>query len=565
MQTADLGVIAVVDATQPDIEPRPPLSLRPAQIAQIIDSLADDPLRLRRLLARLAADRPDLAIPDAARLEEDLTEALRRARSVAPRAGPMAERRYRTLELLIVEHLTTEEAADAQFVSRRSVYRYRQEGTVELTNALEALWGERYAAGRGGTVAGTTGSEAIPRPRLVVGRDRDVQRGLALLDQQRLLVVGGPAGVGKTVVGAAVARHLAATRPVMWHRFRPALGDTIGGLLYAIGQRLAHLGVDALSTFLRQASPTSSWEMVAQGIAAHSIQDNRVALFFDDADVIVTNDAVVSLILSLHSDCPDALITLMARERLPLGIDAQRLELTGLDPDEVRVFLSAQGLLDLPEGAVATLADETGGNPQLLHLASGALLHGELDVMRLREKLLDVPDIQAFFFDQIYRHLSDAQRLVLSAASLMREPATVSFLAAALEDLAPSIPATIAELARRFLLSANVDGLRLHSSVRQFASRTLSPSESALLHRHLAQAYADLARSDEACHHWIEAGEADEARRALLAAATGATGQARHRVAPLVERLHAMGLGDDPDVARLAASLAEPREGRPRR
>jgi len=520
----------------------------------------DDPVRLRRRLAQMAGALPTLCVPDAGQLEEDLREVLRRLASSSPR-NPSVARRRRALEVMVSGAASVDAAAATLHMSVRSFYRYRREALDELALALTTLWRERVeiaavpvAARRGEEIP----PEGIPRPRVFVGRDADLRAALALLRRDRLLVIGGPAGIGKTAFGAALAQEEALLSPVLWHRFRVGLTDTAGGVLFAIGQRLSQLGTDALVTFLRQTSALTAWQPVALSLATHALQEHRMTLVFDDGDAVAGNVEVCGLLATLFAECPGCRVAVMARERMPLLQEASRFELAGLDAASVRAFLKAEGLGELPEAALLRLIEETGGGPHLVHLAAGAILHGKLDPARLEEELMDVPDVRAFFFDHIYRNLSQGEQVVLGATALMRQPASASFLTSVLEGLTPSIPSTLADLGRRFLLTETTGGLRLHSSVREFARRILPPGETAELHRHLARGHARGGRFDEACHHWIEAGELEEARHALLANPTDLQPHVQARLLSLVERLRANGLQDS-ELDRFAAELGATR------
>lgn len=520
-------------------------------LLRLLDSL-DDPVRLRRLLGQLARRAPNLALPGPEQLEADLSEALRLARGSVRRLGALADQRFRALELLVIERLDPVQAAQALHVSTRTLYRHRAAGAAEMARVLEEIWSQRPA--RRPPASGTP-AEAIPQPRVFVGREADVQRALAALSETRLLVIGGPAGVGKTALGAALARHLAASRPVLWHRFRIGLSDSVPGLLVAAGTRLAELGATALATFLRESTSASAWEMLAQSLAAHGIEEHRLALLFDDADLISENQAVLGLLSSIHADAPSCQIALIARERLPFLRDAAYLELSGLDEDAVRAYLEHSSVRNLPVRTIHALFSLSGGNPQVLHLAAGAILLGQLDVSTLEERLLDVPDVRRFFFDQIYRTLTESEQAVLSAVSLVREPASATFLAGALESVSPSVPATLAELGRRFLLSANVEGLRLHTTVREFAQRMLTPARQAQLHRHIAAAYEREGGYEEACYHWMQAGDVAGARLAVLSIRITGQPEQQTRLNDLVRRLHAVGMEEDPEVAQFINTL----------
>jgi hypothetical protein len=557
-----LGVTRSRTADDDPAHATPPSGLTAEHAGDLVDDL-DDPYRLRRTLARIARDHPDLDVPAIEHAADDLTEALRRSRAATRRPSPAAERRYRILELLIVERYRPDQAARAEHVSERTYYRDRQTALAELAYQLDDMWRARAAEGEAEVavagVAEPAGQESIPHPRTFLGRDAELRQARSLLEEARLLLVGGPAGIGKTAFGASLARHVAAERPVLWHRFRPGLTDTVGGLLFAIGQHLGHQGAPALAAFLRQTSTSSPWELLAQDLAVHSLNETHSAIFLDDGDTIAENPPVASLVASLHAQCRSTWIAVMARERLPSLPEAARLELRGLDPEVVRSYLAEEGVHGVPDEVVSTLAAETGGNPQLLHLAAGAILHAEIDPAQLRERLLDVPDIREFFFDHIFRHLSEGQQVVLGAASLLRRPVAASFLAAALEGLAPAIPSTLAELGRRFLFSSSTDGLRLHSTVREFARRVLTPGQSADLHGRIAATYERAGQPDEACYHWLEMGDVARARNALLASPTDVEPHLHARLQMLARRLHALGLGDDPELARYSALLNQRR------
>lgn len=526
------------------------------QLGRLIDNL-DDRLRLRQRLTDLGTAAPFARSVDPARLEEDLVEGLRLCRASVRRPNSRAERRYRLLELLIVERMSTEEAAAALYCARRSAYRLRREGLEELALTLDGLWRQRHALD---SMAPGSGDDAVavefnPKPSVFLGRQQELSRALVLLERHRLLVIGGPAGIGKTVLGAVVAKHLAAQRPVLWLRFRAGLTDSIGGVFHATAERLAELGAGSLKTFLQEVVPASPWQPVAYSLAVHSLNQHRLALVIDDGDVIARNREVCGLLSSLHAECPESLIVVMGREGIPALESGVRLELAGLDLEAAAAHLRVNGLGSLTEADIQTLHHETGGNPHLLNLAAGAILHGQLDADRLGELLLEVPDVRAYFFDHIFGQLSDGQRLVLCASALMRQPASASFLATALDSLTPGIPAKLAELGRRFLLTSSSDGLRIHSTVREFVRRTIGPAEGGRLHSRLAAAYERAGRHDEACHHWLEAGQHDRAKAALLANRPDTQPHVHAQLTSLLEALEAAGLADDPELSRFRRTL----------
>jgi hypothetical protein len=78
-------------------------------------------------------------------------------------------------------------------------------------------------------------ADCLPRPAL----KEQLQR--ALFEHQ-VVVVAGPAGVGKTSLVADVASSASEAADVIWYRFRLGVNDSLKALLFEIAERLAGEG-----------------------------------------------------------------------------------------------------------------------------------------------------------------------------------------------------------------------------------------------------------------------------------------------------------------------------------
>lgn len=542
--------VVAVDEPRPDGE-----VLTADELGRIVGSL-EDRLELQKRLTRLSEAFGGGLGLDPGQLRKDLVEGMRRCRTHG-RPSIKTERRYRLLELLVVERLETDDITARLHISPRTYYRVRREGLAELALTMTEIWQQRSAVQTSEVKAsqGAVASEGAPQPKVFLGREQEIERTLALLERHRMVMIGGPAGVGKSALGAAVAERLALSTPVLWLHLRPGLSDSIPGVFYEIGRRFAELGSGALAAFLAEVVPGSPWQQVAYGIAAHNLQQQPLAMIFDDGDVIAGNRGVCGLLNSLHSDCSHCLFLVLGRQSIP-GLDGVvRMELAGLDPATTRAYLANLGVTTLDESSLAALHEQTGGNPHLLHLAAGALLHGRLDPDRLEEQLIDVVDVREYFFDHIFEKLGAGERTVLAAVALMRQASTASFLSSAIDSLTPDVPGKLAELGRRYLLSSNEDGLRLHSTIRGFVRRSIGHAEAEELHRRLGRAYSRVGRFDDATHHWLQVGDLAEAKRALLNNRAEVQPHVQARLVHLLVQLEAAGLADDPDIASFRRAL----------
>ena len=84
----------------------------------------------------------------------------------------------------------------------------------------------------------------MPRTHPLINRDRLRQDCIALLRENHTVALSGAGGIGKTALGAAVAR---ATGDAFWFTVRPGLNDHLNGFVFALAHFLR--GHDAPATW----------------------------------------------------------------------------------------------------------------------------------------------------------------------------------------------------------------------------------------------------------------------------------------------------------------------------
>ena len=328
----------------------------------------------------------------------------------------------------------------------------------------------------------------------------------------RLTLVSGPAGSGKTTGVAQWARAI--TTPVVWlaldeddddvRRFRSRVLDAFPG-----------------------ARRTPDDRSIAYGLTG--VRDETV-LVCDGVDVL-EDPLTLAELNALCVDGPATLHVLLVGRAVPALSGITRLRLAGdlneitaddldLLPDEAAALLEVLGVV-LNEPDRADLLERTEGLIAAVALA-GVLAHGH-DETRAVSRFGGATDE---FAQYLYAEVID--RLTVDVFGFML--ATSVF-----DDLEPDAcdeitgrtdsAQLLTDLARRNVLTEALDSnrYRYHRLFRDFLRselRRTRPDRWNALHRSAAAFYERRGNEDRALHHWVEAGEIEEAwsrfrRRAL--------------------------------------------------
>ncbi len=232
----------------------------------------------------------------------------------------------------------------------------------------------------------------VPRP--------DVRGALrSLLAAQRMVLVCGLPGAGKTTVMATAAREWAVHGTVCWVTAARATGSAPQTLI----RRLAEVleggdGGDGLAPEAESLPLDRQLELLVPKLSAAA-----VLLCVDDAHLLGHLDETLAALayLSAHGGLR---VLLASRESLSLA-GAASLRLGGLASDQA-VALAARLDPDMPADLAARLAARTGGNPMLLRLALAQACQPGSDRARLVDRLESDPEIGEQLIDAALGGLS---------------------------------------------------------------------------------------------------------------------------------------------------------------
>jgi ATP/maltotriose-dependent transcriptional regulator MalT len=334
------------------------------------------------------------------------------------------------------------------------------------------------------------------KPELVFLRG---QLNRARAGEPRLVLVEGPAGIGKTALVCHFLAHAGAVCVLRASGEEAEASLAFGVLAQLIGHDtnvpagpLTHLR----GTGQRPADPLAAGAALVD-LLGELQHDRPVVVVLDDAH-LADSPSLQAFTFALRRLRVDRLLVLLVtREgtdpRLPEGLrrvlagdHGVRLRLAGLDAAELGTLGAQLGVGRLPRRAAERLHDHTGGNP----LYARALLE-ELDAETLRDADVPLPAPRSFallVLARLARCPVETQELVAAASVLGRS--CPLHLAAQLAGLEDPLPALEQATATRLLKAEPTSGIRLiafpHPLVHAAVYQDLGPVRRVRLHTQAA-------------------------------------------------------------------------------
>lgn len=472
------------------------------------DRLADPELvELLGRHGRLPEPATPLAVGEAAAAL--LASAIDRLR---PPAGASREeqRLYDVLYHSFVKRSTTYQAAHRLGLSERQVTRDR-------TRALRLLEAELAAPAVARPAATASADEPayqlepipaildyLPRPRVSAAL-------VGALGSSRLVHVHGPRGIGKTSLVAETAWEAGTSGPVFWYHFRPGVNDSLGALLYELGEHLRAYGRTDLATHLA----TSGDVRLATRVALRALTGHGGLVVLDDFHAVAGDAAITGFVVESVRRLADLRVVTVERQRGRSGDDGTTIEVPPLSADETNALMAHLGV-ETDRDLTATIHAWTGGVPQLVKLAVSWLVNATpAEVASFTSTIGEVEEVQDFLLDSITELISSDDRAILDAASIFRDRFTDHALAYVSERARGTVQDAGHRLVRAYVVSRSRHGdvAFLHGTVREYIRARLSPERAAGLHRRAAAWYVDQSLHDEADFHRAAADAALAARR----------------------------------------------------
>jgi tetratricopeptide (TPR) repeat protein len=343
----------------------------------------------------------------------------------------------------------------------------------------------------------------LPRTRAFFGRETELENICALLDaRSSCLLVPGIAGIGKTALAGKVIEQYTHRRNLLYHRCQDWEGSR--AFLEACAEWLSAIGDDDLSDYVHAtAVPQAS---VAVNLIVGALTEVPALIVIDDLHKV--NDEVLFAIIRGLSqrmgdmqECGLVMFSRSYRAVVPLkdadgNISALVLPLEGLDQSASRNLLTT--MPDIEMSTFLHIYTLSRGHPLILQLINrgsvGSTFHDTLE---------------KFVEEEIFSRLSGAEKRVLGAIAVYREPMPLEALSN--HEIETDLLDDLVEkgLARQ-VDSENYD---VHDLVREFLLRTFDSATATTLHAAACAWYRKRLdapeRQLEYIYHLVNSGDTD--------------------------------------------------------
>ncbi|MGH2582496.1 MAG: tetratricopeptide repeat protein [Anaerolineales bacterium] len=392
-----------------------------------------------------------------------------------------------------------------------------------------------------------------PSPAVELPRQADLDKLRHRLDNERIVVLTGIPGVGKTVLASTLAQAWAKKGGVFWLSLVPRGNTSPESLIHQLALFILDQGEEMVSPIFRleKDSPSPSLEQQT-GLVAKGLDRPTYLLCFDEAHFLSHEPATMDLLMRLMRTTR-AHYLLVSRENLPFpGVG--HILLSGLGAEESGELVRRFGM-NLDSKQLARLLAKTDGNLILLRLVIGTLPDQPEDPGVFIDHLETQPQVTTFLLESVLNGLSASSWELLRLLSVLRHP--IDLLVAAVADLTQSslkdfsLQSALAKLEQRHLVN-NASYATLHPVIRDHVCAVLAadPSKAKSVHILAASLY-DQADGDivEAAYHYLQAGDlervtdvlADQAENLIVRGLGDAALQVVDEALPRVRRLGADG------------------------
>lgn len=336
-----------------------------------------------------------------------------------------------------------------------------------------------------------------------VGRTEELAYFAQRLEEHKLAVIAGMAGVGKTALAATLTRWVAEPDQLFWHTFQE--GEGIETVIRRLAGFLAWHGHDDLWQLLEIARITGGKPPTTAEQFSYLLQlmrRGRYLLCFDDFHEVEHDPQFTQLIDKLR----DALTLsdfsiLVTSRRVPEFVHAGTvMPLEGLTKADAERLIRTVNI-PLSAAQVDILYENTAGNAQFLTLAIDALDQGK-DPSDLIDRLAATDDVERYLLQEVDDVLSGEERAVMGAvAILLGYGGAREAIEAILEGR--NVFRILRRLTDRHLLTVQQQSdtriYQQHAIVRAFYYEFISPQQRRRLHHqagdYYARAESDLLRS----------------------------------------------------------------------
>lgn len=382
--------------------------------------------------------------------------------------------------------------------------------------------------------------EPVERRLILANRDRELNQASQYLEEHRLLLVTGLAGIGKSTLACALLDFRPPDSPdPFWYDFerQKSSGNTLGVLLDRISGYLDYtMNLDARKKVMafRETSENASVSDV-DVLISFLDQSEPIWLVFDNLETVLSmdsqeflDDGLALLFDSLKNTNHNAKIIItnpfvpvLKTGELLLEIGTQPIALDGIDSASSVALLKAYGVPENSGENFELMVRKINGHPFVLNYAAHFIqsMGGLSDVETILE------EVTGRFAESLKKRLSSQEYNALQSLTVLNREMRLNGLC----QIAQAKPSTILRLREKGLLQTNSAGFfwlhnivrnsikltdpvllkRAHMRAMDFYRRQELP-----VFRQSIDAYANVL---EWQHHAVQAGDAISAFSAVFA------------------------------------------------
>ncbi len=368
--------------------------------------------------------------------------------------------------------------------------------------------------------------ESIPGSGNFIGRKNELNEYQWRLDSQNIIVIGGTAGVGKTMLGTQIVAQQPQRR-AFWHTFHRGLNDNLESVIWALGGFLAASGDDALQRFLdlniEKLKEEGYRVSEAINLLTYSLEQGSYLLCFDDLQVADENEKINSLFEIFNDRLQNTKVMVMSR-RSPRFADALGLDyepLAGLNREDAEALLDRDAI-HLSAELFAKLYDQTLGNPKLLELFITWMENRKWRSDEVSEFINRAfgERVGDYLVRNVYETLSAEEQRLLKAISIFRAPVDEEAIGEVLiEEGMENVDRLLDALVQKYAVQESDYGEKyLHSLLGEFCYDRLRTDASfrTRLHKNAGRYYYSEETYLEAAHHYFEAREYQKSAETII-------------------------------------------------
>ncbi|MDD2716639.1 MAG: tetratricopeptide repeat protein [Candidatus Wallbacteria bacterium] len=352
--------------------------------------------------------------------------------------------------------------------------------------------------------------QITPAQVIFLGRETELNRLTGIAATQKIIVIGGIGGIGKS----ALAMHLA------FQLNQTDFKDRV--LFYTCKSECSRLEFfTEIQEEIRKLAGKS------QNITAQSdylfdlIEAQRLCLFLDDFHLLEEPSAwIVRKALSTLSQGRLVLVTRKKISLSPLElVDVFEMQLSGLKTAQSDIFIQ-QILkvhdLSLPPETISAVSSNLDGHPLSIKLFMGILLTGGHSLENLLNPASEFYDkIGEFLLNQIFQDLNQEQLHLVYILSLARLPLKMNY---------PGKPEAeqLRFLRKHYIIETDASGAYfIHGLIKDYVAARLKPGLELKLQLEIADRLSqkksiELSDVRESCYHYLKARKIVRAVEVLL-------------------------------------------------